>query len=129
MSPLSRASRQLRQSVLAALLLFIGGQVVERILPLDGPALGGVARVLLVQERAARRDDRVDAYLAAPAESWLSGLLKGQRRLLFDLGVFLTVLGAVMLALSSLTRIAVRAGQTTNTEAFDMQDKFQQGDK
>jgi len=48
---------------------------------------------------------------------------------LFDLGVFLTVLGAVMLALSSLTRIAVRAGQTTNTEAFDMQDKFQQGDK
>lgn len=70
----------------AHLLLFIGGQVVERILPLDGPALGGVARVLLVQERAARRDDRVDAYLAAPAESWLSGLLKGQRRLLFDLG-------------------------------------------
>ena len=48
---------------------------------------------------------------------------------LFDLGVFLTVLGAVMLALSSLTRIAVRAGQTTNTEAYDMQDKFNEGDK
>ena len=43
---------------------------------------------------------------------------------LFDLGVFLTVLGAVMLALSSLTRIAIRAGQTVNTEAYDMQDKF-----
>ncbi|WP_149139902.1 monovalent cation/H+ antiporter subunit A [Gemmobacter caeruleus] len=46
---------------------------------------------------------------------------------LFDLGVFLTVLGAVMLALSSLTRIAVRAGQTTNIEAFDMQDKLEPG--
>lgn len=70
----------------ASLLLFIGDQAVERRLPLDGPALGAVARVLLVQERAARRDDRVDAYLAAPPESWLSGLFKGQRRLLFDLG-------------------------------------------
>ncbi|MBL8563712.1 MAG: monovalent cation/H+ antiporter subunit A [Gemmobacter sp.] len=48
---------------------------------------------------------------------------------LFDLGVFLTVLGAVMLALSSLSRIATRAGQTTNTEAYDMQDKFQPEDK
>ena len=46
---------------------------------------------------------------------------------LFDLGVFLTVLGAVMLALSSLTRIAVRAGQTTNIEAYDMQDKLNDG--
>lgn len=44
---------------------------------------------------------------------------------LFDLGVFLTVLGAVMLALSSLTRIAVRAGQTINVEAYDMEDKFE----
>jgi len=43
---------------------------------------------------------------------------------LFDLGVFLTVLGAVMLALSSLTRIAVRAGQPMNTEAFDMQSEI-----
>ena len=38
---------------------------------------------------------------------------------LFDLGVFLTVLGAVMLALASLSRLAVRAGQTVNTRAFD----------
>ncbi|WP_189381141.1 monovalent cation/H+ antiporter subunit A [Gemmobacter nanjingensis] len=39
---------------------------------------------------------------------------------LFDLGVFLTVLGAVMLALSSLSRIAIRAGQTVNVEAYDV---------
>ncbi|MDQ1848558.1 monovalent cation/H+ antiporter subunit A [Gemmobacter fulvus] len=39
---------------------------------------------------------------------------------LFDLGVFLTVLGAVMLALSSLSRLANRAGQTVNTEAYDV---------
>jgi multicomponent K+:H+ antiporter subunit A len=39
---------------------------------------------------------------------------------LFDLGVFLTVLGAVMLALASLSRIAVRAGMTVNTQAFDI---------
>ena len=44
---------------------------------------------------------------------------------LFDLGVFLTVLGAVMLALSSLSRLAVRAGQTVNTEAFDMQSELE----
>ncbi|MDZ7906943.1 MAG: monovalent cation/H+ antiporter subunit A [Gemmobacter sp.] len=43
---------------------------------------------------------------------------------LFDLGVFLTVLGAVMLALSSLTRIAVRAGQTVNEEAYDMESEM-----
>ncbi|MEG1767817.1 MAG: type I secretion system permease/ATPase [Comamonas sp.] len=64
----------------------LGGKPVERVLPLDGPALGAVARVLLVQERAARRDDRIDAYLGAPADAWLSGLFNGQRRLLFDLG-------------------------------------------
>jgi multicomponent K+:H+ antiporter subunit A len=39
---------------------------------------------------------------------------------LFDLGVFLTVLGAVMLALASLSRIAVRAGTTVNTQAYDI---------
>lgn len=38
---------------------------------------------------------------------------------LFDLGVFLTVLGAVMLALASLSRLSVRAGQTVNTRAYD----------
>ena len=39
---------------------------------------------------------------------------------LFDLGVFLCVLGAVMLALASLSRIALRAGETVNTNAFDI---------
>ncbi len=40
---------------------------------------------------------------------------------LFDLGVFLTVLGAVMLALASLSRLSVRAGQTVNTRAYDIE--------
>ncbi|SFA96754.1 multisubunit potassium/proton antiporter, PhaA subunit /multisubunit potassium/proton antiporter, PhaB subunit [Poseidonocella pacifica] len=37
----------------------------------------------------------------------------------FDLGVFLTVLGAVMLMLYSLSRIARYAGETVNTAAMD----------
>ena len=41
---------------------------------------------------------------------------------LFDLGVFLTVVGAVMLALASLTRIARRAGQSENLTAFDAEN-------
>jgi len=40
---------------------------------------------------------------------------------LFDLGVFLTVLGAVMLALASLSRLSVRAGQTENRRAYDIE--------
>jgi multicomponent K+:H+ antiporter subunit A len=39
---------------------------------------------------------------------------------LFDLGVFLTVLGAVLLALASLSRIAIRAGGTVNAAPFDI---------
>jgi multicomponent K+:H+ antiporter subunit A len=39
--------------------------------------------------------------------------------MLFDLGVFLTVLGAVMLMLYSLSRIARYAGETVNTEPMD----------
>ena len=39
--------------------------------------------------------------------------------MLFDLGVFLTVLGAVMLMLYSLSRIARFAGETVNIEAMD----------
>jgi len=39
--------------------------------------------------------------------------------MLFDLGVFLTVLGAVMLMLYSLSRIARFAGQTVNPEPMD----------
>ncbi|TCM82622.1 monovalent cation/H+ antiporter subunit A [Rhodovulum steppense] len=38
---------------------------------------------------------------------------------LFDLGVFLTVLGAVMLTLYSLSRIARYAGETVNVEPMD----------
>ncbi len=34
----------------------------------------------------------------------------------FDVGVFLTVVGSVMLALASLSRIGLRAGETVNTE-------------
>jgi len=37
----------------------------------------------------------------------------------FDLGVFLTVIGAVMLTLASLTRIAIRAGGTVNAAPMD----------
>jgi multicomponent K+:H+ antiporter subunit A len=39
---------------------------------------------------------------------------------IFDLGVFLTVVGAVMLALASISRIAVRAGETVNIDPFDI---------
>ena len=39
--------------------------------------------------------------------------------MLFDLGVFLTVLGAVMLMLYSLSRIARSAGETVNEEPMD----------
>ncbi|MBN2629860.1 MAG: monovalent cation/H+ antiporter subunit A [Rhodobacteraceae bacterium] len=39
---------------------------------------------------------------------------------LFDLGVFLTVLGAVMLSLASLSRIGLRAGETVNAQPFDI---------
>ncbi len=39
--------------------------------------------------------------------------------MLFDLGVFLTVLGAVMLMLYSLSRIARHTGETVNTGAMD----------
>ncbi len=39
---------------------------------------------------------------------------------IFDLGVFLTVLGAVMLALASLSRLAVRSGETINKTPYDV---------
>ena len=39
--------------------------------------------------------------------------------MLFDMGVFLTVLGAVMLMLYSLSRIASYAGETVNVEPMD----------
>ncbi|HMO06773.1 MAG TPA: monovalent cation/H+ antiporter subunit A [Paracoccaceae bacterium] len=41
--------------------------------------------------------------------------------LLFDIGVFLTVVGAVMLALASLSRIAIRAGETVNVAPYDIE--------
>ncbi|WBU56470.1 monovalent cation/H+ antiporter subunit A [Paracoccus sediminicola] len=49
----------------------------------------------------------------------------------FDLGVFLCVLGAVMLALNSLSRIARRAGETVNREPMDVdpsRNSHQQGE-
>uniref|UniRef100_UPI00286C83D7 hydrogen gas-evolving membrane-bound hydrogenase subunit E n=1 Tax=Tabrizicola sp. TaxID=2005166 RepID=UPI00286C83D7 len=39
---------------------------------------------------------------------------------IFDLGVFLCVLGAVMLSLASLSRMALKAGETVNPTAFDI---------
>jgi multicomponent K+:H+ antiporter subunit A len=39
---------------------------------------------------------------------------------IFDLGVFLCVLGAVLLALASLSRLALRTGEDVNTRAFDI---------
>ena len=38
---------------------------------------------------------------------------------IFDLGVFLCVLGAVLLALASLSRLAQRTGEMVNTRAYD----------
>jgi multicomponent K+:H+ antiporter subunit A len=38
---------------------------------------------------------------------------------IFDLGVFLCVLGAVLLALASLSRLALRTGEGINTRAYD----------
>ncbi|SFQ96527.1 monovalent cation/H+ antiporter subunit A [Poseidonocella sedimentorum] len=48
---------------------------------------------------------------------------------LFDLGVFLTVLGAVMLMLYSLSRIARYAGETVNVEAMDYDPSKSADDK
>ena len=39
---------------------------------------------------------------------------------IFDLGVFLCVLGAVLLALASLSRLALRTGERPNTAAHDL---------
>ncbi|SNX71008.1 multisubunit potassium/proton antiporter PhaA subunit /multisubunit potassium/proton antiporter PhaB subunit [Cereibacter ovatus] len=40
--------------------------------------------------------------------------------MVFDIGVFLTVLGAVMLALASISRIAVRAGERVSATPYDV---------
>jgi multicomponent K+:H+ antiporter subunit A len=40
----------------------------------------------------------------------------------FDLGVFLCVLGAVLLALASLSRLGLRAGGSVNTRAYDTEE-------
>jgi len=39
---------------------------------------------------------------------------------IFDLGVFLCVLGGILLALASLSRLALRTGESVNTRAFDI---------
>lgn len=41
---------------------------------------------------------------------------------IFDLGVFLCVLGAVLLALASLSRLALRTGELPNTTAHDLEE-------
>jgi multicomponent K+:H+ antiporter subunit A len=41
---------------------------------------------------------------------------------IFDLGVFLCVLGAVLLALASLSRLALRTGEGVNTRAYDTEE-------
>ncbi|MFZ1510881.1 MAG: monovalent cation/H+ antiporter subunit A [Tabrizicola sp.] len=41
---------------------------------------------------------------------------------IFDLGVFLCVLGAVLLALASLSRLALKTGERPNTRAFDLEE-------
>lgn len=41
---------------------------------------------------------------------------------IFDLGVFLCVLGAVLLALASLSRLALKTGEVPNTQAFDLKE-------
>ena len=46
---------------------------------------------------------------------------------LFDLGVFLCVLGAVMLALASISRLAIRAGGTVNAQPFDIDPSAAEG--
>ncbi|QYK41787.1 MAG: monovalent cation/H+ antiporter subunit A [Paracoccaceae bacterium] len=40
--------------------------------------------------------------------------------MIFDTGVFLCVVGAVMLALASLSRLAIRAGETVNVKPFEI---------
>ena len=40
---------------------------------------------------------------------------------IFDLGVFLCVLGAVLLALASLSRLALKTGEMPNTTAHDLE--------
>lgn len=40
---------------------------------------------------------------------------------IFDLGVFLCVLGAILLALASLSRLALRTGEGANTRAYDIE--------
>lgn len=41
---------------------------------------------------------------------------------IFDLGVFLCVLGAILLALASLSRLALRTGEGPNTRAYDIEE-------
>ena len=46
---------------------------------------------------------------------------------LFDLGVLLTVLGAVMLALASLAQLALQTGQSVNKQAYDIEPEDTRG--
>lgn len=42
--------------------------------------------------------------------------------MIFDIGVFLCVLGAILLALASLSRLALRTGEDVNTRAYDTEE-------
>ncbi len=66
-------------------LLAIDGKTVERSLPLDAPGHDAPCRLLLVHEHTARRDGRVDAYLAARPNTWLQDLFAGHWPLLLEL--------------------------------------------
>jgi ATP-binding cassette subfamily C protein LapB len=65
----------------------IDGNTVERSFPIDQLApSGGPIRLLLVHERSARRNERVDAHLVAKPGSWLRGVFANHWSALLDLG-------------------------------------------
>lgn len=71
----------------AKLHLSIGGTVVDRLLSLDQLARsGGLLRLLLVHQRSARRNERLDAHLVAKQESWLRKIFANQWSVLINLG-------------------------------------------
>ncbi|MCG5261053.1 type I secretion system permease/ATPase [Cupriavidus gilardii] len=71
----------------ATLLLPLDGKPVERSMTLDTLSREASGRLLLVQARATRRGDRLDAYLRAAPASWLSGIFTTHWRTLLDLGL------------------------------------------
>ncbi|CDN63859.1 LktB [Burkholderia cenocepacia H111] len=62
------------------------GKPVERAIDLDASTPAWPARMLIVHERVARRDERVDGYLSAKPDTWLHDLFSAQWKVLLDLG-------------------------------------------